>query len=590
MSSKLNHKNIFNTVDIGIISTNAKCRVTVINQYAMDILALDEESCIGSPIADILPSIESIIQKCIETSEIQFVNKTTNKNTTFVGKIVAIKKKSRTLGAVFSFQSVKAFELPDSKIESYKLLNEEIEAIFRSSSYGYWLCDGEGTVLKMNKAAEMHTGIEAREIIGKKAWYLVEKGFVDHSVTGEVVKSKRRVRTTQHLIKKNKHLMVTATPLFDPGGKLSWIVVNTRDITKLTAIRQELNQSRLIAKKAQDELSELSMQELHKQKIIAESENMKQVIRAALKLSAMDTSEILLLGESGVGKGLLAEFIHKNSSRKGKPFVHINCMALPESLLEAELFGYKKGAFTGALDQGKIGIIELAQGGTLFLDEIGDIPFSIQGKLLTYLDNHTIRPLGGLEVKTINCVIIAATNRNLENMVKQKRFRHDLFYRLNTFTLKTPPLRERADDVFELANFYLKKYNDEYGLKRKFSSRVLKKLQSYSFPGNVRELKGLFKKAVVLSDRDVLDDFILTIIGNDCDELNRPNGEKCSLNAQVQRFEEGILKAATLHCKTTREMAKFLGVNQSSVVRKLKKYKLPGPIDAIRHQKKPITI
>ncbi len=460
------------------------------------------------------------------------------------------------------------------KISSAKCLSRELEAVFSSTSDGSWLCDGNGTVLKINNVAEKLNGIKARDIIGKKTGYLVEKGIIDRSAAKEVLKTKGRVSFIQHVKNIKKDLFVTATPVFDHEGNIFRVVINEKDVTELNALRKELERSRLVTEKFRDELSELRMLEVSNRAIVAESENMKQVLRIALKLAHTGVSDILILGESGVGKGLLARFIHKNSSRKNNSFTHINCVALPESLLEAELFGYEKGAFTGARNQGKIGLIELAQDGTLFLDEIGDIPLSIQAKILTYLDDHMVRPLGSVRTKSINCAIIAATNRNLTTLIKQGRFREDLFYRLNTFTIKIPPLRERPDDIFTLANFFLQKYNEMYTLKRRFSSRLMKTLQSYPFPGNVRELSAIMKQAVVMSDHDLLDGTVLTVIERCRDKSNKTCNEKCNLPTQVRKFEKTLLENAMSRCKSTRGIAKYLSINQSTVVRKLKKYGL----------------
>ena len=232
-----------------------------------------------------------------------------------------------------------------------------------------------------------------------------------------------------------------------------------------------------------DKLAELSLLELKDQEIVAEDKKMRQVLYLALKLAHLSASDILILGESGTGKGLLAKFIHKNSHRNKKPFIQINCATLPENLLEAELFGYEKGAFTGARQEGKAGLFELANEGTLFLDEIGDLPHSLQAKLLKYLDDHEVMRLGGLKSNKIDCTIIAATNRELEGLVQQKRFRRDLFFRLNTFTIRIPPLRERIDDIFELVSFYMQKYGKVYRLNRRISPDALKVLQAYPFPG-----------------------------------------------------------------------------------------------------------
>jgi len=296
----------------------------------------------------------------------------------------------------------------------------------------------------------------------------------------------------------------------------------------------------------------------------------------ALKIAHISASGILITGESGVGKGVIAKFIHINSSRREKPFVQINCAALPESLLEAELFGYERGAFTGAGESGKVGLIELAKNGTLFLDEIGDIPIAVQVKLLKYLDDHLVRPLGGIQEKTINCSIISATNQDLVALINQRRFREDLLYRLNAFTISIPPLRERKEDIFELCNYFLQKYNKEYNQNGRVSFRGMRVLQSHQFPGNVRELESIIKQAIVMSNDDVIDDYIAHMLA----EGGKSQGQrdltvgKLGLNTKIQEFEKGILNNTVKECKTTREMANRLGIDQSTVVRKLKKHRI----------------
>jgi transcriptional regulator with PAS, ATPase and Fis domain len=355
------------------------------------------------------------------------------------------------------------------------------------------------------------------------------------------------------------------------------VVVNERDMTQLNAIQKQLERSRMVTEKYKNKLAELSLLELRDQEIVAEDKKMRQVMYLALKLAHLSASDILILGESGTGKGLLAKFIHKNSNRNKKPFVQINCATLPENLLEAELFGYEKGAFTGARKQGKAGLFELAHGGTLFLDEIGDLPHSLQAKLLKYLDDHEVMRLGGLKSKKIDCTIVAATNRDLEGLVQQKRFRRDLFFRLNTFTIRIPPLRERIDDIFELVSFYMQKYGKAYQLNRRISPEALKVLQAHPFPGNVRELKNVIKKAVLMSEHHVVDDVIYqslpsgmrTFIAS-ADDSQQEKG----LTDQMLNLEKDVLRHALRCCRTTREMARFLKISQPTIVRKLKKHKL----------------
>jgi transcriptional regulator with PAS, ATPase and Fis domain len=284
------------------------------------------------------------------------------------------------------------------------------------------------------------------------------------------------------------------------------------------------------------------------------------------------------LGESGTGKGLLAKYIHNKSPRRKKPFIQINCAALPETLLEAELFGYEKGAFTGAREKGKAGLFELAQGGTLFLDEIGEAPPSAQAKILKYLDDHEVLRLGGTRPTTIDCTIIAATNQDLEARVRAGAFRKDLFYRLNTFMLHIVPLRERIDDIFELGTYFVRTYCKRYGVDRRISPAAMARLQRHPFPGNVRELKSIIKKAVVMSEGELLDgDFIESLAEFEERSSGTRTVDSNRLADEVGRVERRLLKQAMGVCGSTREMAAYLGISQPTVVRKLRRHGMAPP-------------
>ncbi|MBT4876710.1 MAG: sigma-54-dependent Fis family transcriptional regulator, partial [Desulfobacula sp.] len=315
---------------------------------------------------------------------------------------------------------------------------------------------------------------------------------------------------------------------------------------------------------------------LKENNIVAQSDSMKQTLKLALKLSAIKASNILIQGESGTGKGLLAKFIHKHSSGSKKPFIQINCAALPENLLEAELFGYTKGAFTGASEKGRIGLFELASGGTIFLDEIAEMSLGVQAKLLKCLDDHEIMPIGGTVPKKIDCSIIAATNQDLDTRTFNKKFRLDLFHRLNTFTLSIPPLRNRPEDILELVRITLKKYNKQYNRRARIGYKAFDSLQAYDFPGNVRELINIIKQAIVMCDRRSLDDYLIKALNK-----TRPPGIKLqpmkeggSLADKIMAVENEVLMQAAIKCLTTREAARFLGISQPSVVRKFKKHGL----------------
>jgi transcriptional regulator with PAS, ATPase and Fis domain len=434
-------------------------------------------------------------------------------------------------------------------------------------------------VLKVNPCAEKLIGIKAKNVIGQKIVKLAEKGVIDQALTPHILESKRSATKLLYVLKTKKFIVSSGIPVFDKHGNIILVVVNEYDITTLNSLQKQLEELRIVAEKYKDALSDLNLIDLKEHGIISESKEMKQVLNVSFKLAQLDVSNILVLGESGTGKGLIAQFIHENGKRKDKPFIKINCAALPESLLEAEMFGFEKGAFTGAGDKGKIGLFELAQNGTILLDEIGELPLTVQAKLLKCLDDHEIMHIGGLKPIRINCTIIAATNRDLKLFVKEKKFREDLYHRLNAFNIQIPPLRERPEDILVLSNFYLNKYNQEYGMNKKLSLLAINKMQHYPFPGNVRELKNILKHSAVLSESNMLDDVILNIMDNAARQetyLSRlSKGSSLNLTEQLNIFEKSVLELAMRRHKTTRKAAAYLETSQSRIVRMLKKHGLP---------------
>ncbi len=449
-----------------------------------------------------------------------------------------------------------------------------LETIFTRSADGLLICDSQGRILKMNQAAERLNGIKASEVVGKDVRALVTEGQINRSATQEVLETRRQVSLVQTTPRSGYSLLVTGTPVFDDVGDIAYVVVNERDISLIRDMKQKLAQVRQESEKMREELTELTLRELEDNNIVAKSPSMKQAVHLALKLARIGASNILLQGESGTGKGLLAKFIHKHSQRACNPFIQINCAALPENLLEAELFGYEKGAFTGARETGKAGLFELAAGGTLFLDEIGELSPGVQAKLLKYLDDQEIMPVGGTKSKKIDCSILAATNQNLEQLTRKKQFRLDLLHRLNTFTLVIPPLRDRPEDILELTRLCLKRYNKKYNRRAHIGYKALQSLKSHAFPGNVRELINMVKQAVAMCDRRQLDDYLVRFTEMPENQTVRtdPKDVCAGLAQAVQAVEYDMLMQAAMHCRTTREAAAFLGISQPTVVRKLKKH------------------
>ena len=577
MNPNITYEQIINSTNSGTIATDVSGTIVYINQQAEKMLGCNAEKHTGIFISELLPITGPQVMECLKTGTSKWGHHVIGEKLDMVLNITLIRQGIKIDGTVCNFQDMKQLKMSPDELESSSYLNQQLKTIFKASHDGIWVCDGHGKVIDINEASEKLNGIHAKHIIGKNVTDLVNGGLFDRSVTLEVLETKRQVSVIQEIKRTKKILLATGTPAFDDEGNIFLVVVNERDMTQLNAIQKQLEQSRMVTEKYKDKLAELSLLELKDQEIVAEDKKMRQVLHLALKLAHLSASDILILGESGTGKGLLAKFIHKNSNRSKKPFIQINCAALPENLLEAELFGYEKGAFTGARQEGKAGLFELAHEGTLFLDEIGDLPHSLQAKLLKYLDDHEIMRLGGLKSKKIDCTIIAATNRDLEGLVQQKRFRRDLFFRLNTFTIRIPALRERTDDIFELVSFYMQKYGKAYRLNRRISPDALKALQAYPFPGNVRELKNILKKAVVMSEHESVDEMINQSLSADAGHCVTPSihaHQGKGMTDQIFDVEKEILQNAMTRCKSTREMARYLKISQPTVVRKLKKHRL----------------
>ncbi|PMP64516.1 MAG: Fis family transcriptional regulator [Caldimicrobium thiodismutans] len=301
------------------------------------------------------------------------------------------------------------------------------------------------------------------------------------------------------------------------------------------------------------------------------SPQMQEILKLLERITPTK-STVLILGESGTGKGVLAEFIHYNSPRKDKPFISINCSAIPETLLESELFGYKKGAFTGAVSDKK-GLIELANEGTLFLDEIGDMPLNLQAKILKFLEFGEFIPLGDTVKKQVDVRVIAATNKDLEALIKEGKFREDLYYRLNVIEIKIPPLRERKEDIPALTYFFIDKLSKEHGKKIKgITSEALTCLMQYNWPGNVRELKNVIERAIILATEEyiTLNELPERIKG----EKNLSQSFK-PLKEALEEFEKNIILKTLKQCAYNKEKAaQLLGIDLATLYRKLKKYQL----------------
>ncbi|MDR2301708.1 MAG: sigma 54-interacting transcriptional regulator [Deltaproteobacteria bacterium] len=486
------------------------------------------------------------------------------------------------------------------------------KTIFDSSSDGISIADNKGRLILVNEASARHVGVPKEELQGKHVASMVERGLTDDYVSLEVIRDKKPVTRIIKFHKSGKHILLTGTPILNLEGQVHLVVINERDLTTMLELETNLKTQKEILDRVKAELAERDLAEVAQNQVVALSVSMKRTMDTAIKLSQHEVSPILITGESGTGKGLLAKFIHACSKKSKEPFIHINCAALPEFLLEAELFGYEKGAFTGANASGRAGLFEVSGNGTAFLDEIAEMSLPLQSKLLTFLDNRQFRRLAGHKTITATCTIIAATNQNLDRLVAEGRFRKDLYYRLNAFSINIPPLRERPEDILELARLEVEKLCSRFNLKRELDPLAFEILRSHVFPGNVRELLNSVSQAVVLSDGPQLGPFLAKTLmeeppnheplktasgkpfsanGHDLKpkkpsdflgpfpptQAQPPENEGSPLRYFIEETEMANLIQAVKRCRTTREMAEFLGISQAGVSRKLKKYGLKPP-------------
>jgi PAS domain S-box-containing protein len=580
MHNQITFQEVLEHIGNGVIVTDKQGLIVHINLKAAGYLENEQKQLVGGDIRKLLPSTGDEVMNCISSGRPYLGEIQDNNQVGIVINITPIfDVRKKTKGSIINFQQIHQFEKYAHELNSFKTVYKQLETIFDTSEDGIWVCDGVGRIVAMNRASEHLNGIKADEYIGKPVSIMEDRNIVDKNITPDVIRTRQKISRMQYNNRTYRHLLVTAKPAFDEAGNVLLVVVNERDMTQFNHLQEKLEESRLQAQKAKSELSSMNLDELRKQNIIAAHKSIKRIYKTAIKLSQADASNILILGESGTGKGLLSKFIHQNSSRSKQPFIQINCAALPESLLEAELFGYEKGAFTGARDQGKAGLFELAHRGTLFLDEIGDMPLVLQAKLLTYLDNHEVLRLGSTIPRKIDCQLIAATNLNLASIVKAKKFRQDLFYRLNTFTIKVPPLRERPDDIYELALAFLAEYNSKYKKNKQIHEAGIRALQNHTFSGNVRELQNIIKEAIVICESRVIDRFILDKMqskhqsGNTAGDLASID-LPLNLQDEMDAYEKRILEITVKSCHSTANLAESLGISQPTAFRKLRKHRI----------------
>lgn len=455
---------------------------------------------------------------------------------------------------------------------------DDMDILFRimDNENDVTLTDSQGVVLRISDSYQDHYSVNREDIIGKTVYELEKENIFNPSVTKAVIKERKKVTLLQ-TNRRNEKVLTTGVPIFDEEGNLEYVIsFNSIDIAEVTTLYDKYNKMDELLREYKVQIQKLRMKELEGGSFVAKSKSMSDINDLILQVAEIDAN-VLIMGETGVGKSMIAKKLHKNSNRENGPFIEINCGAIPPALIESELFGYEKGAFTGADRHGKLGKIELANGGTLFLDEIGELALDMQIKLLQVIQEKVISRVGGLEKINVDFRLVAATNKQLEKAIKTGDFREDLYYRLNVISINIPPLRERRDDIIPLTLNFLQKFNLRYGKQLSISSEAMSLIESYDWPGNIRQVENFVERLVVTSRDTVIKpehlpkDF-------QADGMHHADLNDRTLSHMLEEYEKNIFVNALEKYKTSVAVGRALGIAQTTAARKLRKY-VPGYAD-----------
>lgn len=474
---------------------------------------------------------------------------------------------------------------------------QRLMSILESSFDGIFIADQHAVPLWCNHAYEIISGLSAHQVLGIPLVDLVKRGIISKSSTLMALDQGQTV-TLEQTFTTGKRAVVTSTPIYDQHDAICMVLTNVRDISELITLQETLNTQRALSARYEREIDLIREQLVQEHQMVAEDPAMLNLLRLVGRAAQMDTV-VLIQGETGAGKERVASYIHQQSPRARKNFIRVNCGAIPESLAESELFGYERGAFTGANREGKAGLFEVADQGTIFLDEVGELSLAVQTKLLRVLQEHELTRVGGSKPVKVDVRVIAATHRDLQACVEEGTFREDLFYRLSVFPVYVPPLRERKRDIPKLAQSVIDELNQNYGNRKFLSAAAEAVLLQYAWPGNVRELRNVMERAFIMSDGEEIQAEDLAIMDNG--NLHTPTtisptygvspvpiyqpereafapvlpGEE-GLQAQVERFEAGLIAQALAETGSMRGAARRLKMDPATLLRRKKKYEARG--------------
>jgi len=566
---------IIESPTMGYVVINQDAEITHVNQTYLDIVGLKAEDTIGKKILDVVPY--SKMPRVLETGKAEKLDLwSANGHNMFVSRL-PIMKNGKVIGAIGHTLTLD-LSLPQFLVSKLQETDSQFNAIFEglieNPNTAYIIVDKDGYITVMNQTFLDIIGKKREDVIGK---HVLE--VLPHSKLPETLRTGRMDSADIWPIVEGRDILINRIPIWQNGeiiGAIGHSMVLDMSGAKILMKKLQETQKELSVYK--DEVNSIYQAKWRFEDLLGRS-NEFITVKAMARQFAQTSSTLLITGESGTGKELFAQAIHNASNRRSGPFIRINCVTLPENLLESELFGYEDGAFTGAKKGGKPGKFELARGGTVFLDEIGDMPMSMQTKLLTVLQERVIERVGGTKPIDINVRVIAATNRNLEEMVANNEFRKDLYYRLNVVRLHIPPLRKRMEDLPVLVAGLIPRINEKLGTSVKtITEPALDILRRYSWPGNVRELENILERAINLASirsADCIDTVdVSTLLTNEYETpITVDTDSRRTLNEAIDELERRmIIKALEETGYNKTKTAQALGIHSSALYRKLSKY------------------
>lgn len=565
---------ILNSTHDAIVVIGTDCRITTFNRAAAALVGVKQEDAIGKDVRDV---VEDTRLPMILESGVAELDRQQN-----IGKIKIVTSrvplrndKGEIVGAMAMFRDITEMKTLAAELLNLKEMQSMLAAIFNATQDAISVVDNKGLGVMVNPAYTRITGLSDKDVVGKPATADISEG---DSIHMKVISSGKPVKgALMRVGPMHKEVLVNAAPII-VDGELKGSVGVLHDLTEISRLSAELRQVKEIIRKLEAKYTF--------EDIVGHDPQLFLAIEKA-KRAAETPVTVLLRGESGTGKEIFAHSIHNASERKYRQFVRVNCSALNENLLESELFGYDEGAFTGAKKGGKKGLFEEANGGTIFLDEIGELAASTQAKLLRVLQEKEFVRVGGTKSITVDVRIITATNADLESAIKTGHFRGDLYYRLNAYPIKIPPLRSRKNDLHELSQFFIQKFNQQYGRNvQGISPEAVAMLKKFNWPGNVRELENVIGRAIInMKNNEVtilekhLPKFEKTTEYLDRNEIRKDEVSGFELGLRLEEVtaaaEKDFIREVLLDCGGNKtETAQRLGISIRSLYYKMEKYEM----------------